>query len=187
MILHPGDRGEGQRVRVVRLLVQRGELRRELRVVEQRLLGLERRHHEHEAVSVVVLPVVPHRIGLADPSCSQRGAVVDTVQRRCAEFVGKFPVGLDHGFTGLLGGECGRSKGGANSRAENGTDHAILLWTLSGVTIPHKMRATGHLVPVRVIRTIRHFPIPAIAPRPGHCRGATSSSSTPRSRRYTPA
>src|SRR4051812_2740389 len=69
-----------------------GKLRRQLHLVEERLLCLRGGHHEIEGRSVVILPVVTQRIALAEP-VRRYGICEKTrpeVRRR--KFFGELPV-----------------------------------------------------------------------------------------------
>src|SRR6185312_4013303 len=57
-ILRERDRREWQILWIVRVMTQLGELRRQLALIEQRLLRLRRRHDEEEGRAAMVLPVV---------------------------------------------------------------------------------------------------------------------------------
>ena len=75
-------------------MAQIRELRRQLHLVEQRLLGLRRRNDEEKGRAVVILPVVAERIALAEPVGIDGGSVQWRPEVRRREFVGEVPVGL---------------------------------------------------------------------------------------------
>ena len=74
----------------------------ELFVIEQRALGRRHGDDERELRAVLALPVVEHRIGLADPARLHVGAENDVPKRGGAISIGEEPVGVD-ALLGCLG------------------------------------------------------------------------------------
>ena len=93
VVAREGQRREGQGRGVIGLANRVGQRRRELCMVKQRSLAPGRRHHEIKVRAHAVLPVVPHGIGLAQPSGLYRCPKNNGAERRRTEAISECPVG----------------------------------------------------------------------------------------------